>query len=207
MIKHYLYKNDLPDNFIAASSIAIDTEAMGLLHRRDRLCVVQLSNGDGAAHLVKFDGKDYAAPNLKKILQDKKILKIGHFLRFDIAILKYYLGEFPVSLYCTKTASRLARTYTDHHSLKELCSELLNIKINKAQQTSDWGSNLLTKEQIAYAASDVLYLHDIKDALDLILRREGRENLAKACFDFLPHRAQLDLLGWEFDIFSHKIDH
>ena len=206
MTKHHIYENDLPDNFVCASSIAIDTEAMGLLHKRDRLCVVQLSNNDNSAHLVKFDGKNYSAPNLKKILSDKKILKIGHFLRFDVAILKHYLGELPVNLYCTKIASRLARTYTDRHSLKELCFELLDVRLNKAKQTSDWGSATLTKEQVSYAASDVIYLHDIKEKLDIMLKREGREALAKACFDFLPHRVELDLCGWEYDIFSHKID-
>lgn len=207
MTKYFLYINDLPDDFVPSSEIAIDTESMGLVHRRDRLCLVQLSNGDGMAHLVKFDGKDYSAPNLRRILKDKNILKIFHFARFDIAIMRYYLYELAMPCYCTKIASRLARTYTDHHSLKELCNELLGIRINKGQQSSDWGSYSLKREQLSYACLDVIYLHNIKEKLDIMLKRENRKEVAKACFDFLPYRAELDLLGWDTqDIFSHKLN-
>ncbi|AHX11449.1 3'-5' exonuclease family protein [Neorickettsia helminthoeca str. Oregon] len=206
MNKYYIYENDIPEDFPISASVAIDTESMGLINRRDRLCLVQLSVGDGAAHLVKFNGKDYSAPRLKDLLLDSCVTKIFHFGRFDIAILRHYIGALTINCYCTKIASRLARTYTDHHSLKELCSELLGVKLNKGKQSSDWGASSLSREQMSYAASDVLYLHAIKEALDGMLKRENRFKLAEACFQFLPYRAELDLLGWEAqDIFSHKI--
>ena len=203
----FLYKNDLPDNLLSndVESIAIDTEAMGLLHVRDRLCLIQLSLGDGNAHLVQFLG-DYRAPNLRKILGNKSITKIFHFARFDVSIINYYLETWALPLYCTKIASRLVRTYTDNHSLKELCSELLGIKLNKQQQSSDWGNDNLTEKQKNYAASDVLYLHEIKRRLDFMLKRENRIELAQKCFEFLPTRIQLDAIGWEnIDIFNHQI--
>lgn len=205
MIMGYtLHKNDLPANVKFTGSVAIDTETMGLKPSRDRLCVVQLSSGDGEAHLVAFDGKDYSAPNLKKLLADAKILKIFHFARFDIAVLKQYLGVDTAPIYCTKIASKLARTYTDRHGLKDICRELLGIEISKQQQSSDWGSAALTPEQCEYAASDVYHLHRLKEKLDVMLAREGRAEIAKSCFEFLPTRAALDLLGCEEnDIFSH----
>jgi len=200
----FLHKNDLPEGVSFGNAVAIDTEAMGLNHRRDRLCVVQLSAGDGTAHLVQFDGKDYSAPNLKKLLADPAVTKIFHFARFDVSIMHYYLGAVTAPVYCTKIASRLARTFTDHHSLKTICKELLGVDMEKQQQSSDWGAETLTPEQIAYAASDVLHLHKLKAALDTILEREGRAKLAQACFDFLPARAMLDNAGWpELDIFAH----
>lgn len=206
MNKYYIYENDIPDDFPVSDSVAIDTESMGLINRRDRLCLVQLAVGDGTAHLVKFNGKDYSAPRLASLLVDPGVVKIFHFGRFDIAILRHYLGVLTENCYCTKIASRLARTYTDHHSLKELCSELLGIRLNKGKQSSDWGSASLTREQMSYAASDVLHLHVIREALDVMLKREKRLELAKSCFRFLPYRAELDLLGWENqDIFSHKV--
>ncbi|APR98440.1 ribonuclease D [Wolbachia endosymbiont of Folsomia candida] len=203
----FLYKDDLPSNVIPdnISSIAIDTEAMGLLHARDRLCLVQLSTGDGNAHLIQLKN-DYKAPNLRKILEDKNITKIFHFARFDISIMHYYLETWALPCYCTKIASRLARTYTDNHSLKELCAELLDIKLNKQQQSSDWGTEHLTEKQKTYAASDVLYLHKIKEKLDLMLNRENRKELAQKCFEFLPTRIELDLMGWDnTDIFNHQM--
>ncbi|MDN5247966.1 MAG: ribonuclease D [Wolbachia endosymbiont of Tyrophagus putrescentiae] len=205
-MKVFLHKNDLPDNlmFYKVSSVAVDTEAMGLLHNRDRLCLVQLSFGDGNAHLIQFRN-DYRAPNLKKILEDTNITKIFHFARFDIGIINYYLKIWPLPCYCTKIASRLVRTYTDNHSLKDLCSELIGIKLNKQQQSSDWGNDNLTEKQKCYAGSDVLYLHQIKEKLDSMLERENRKELAQKCFEFLPTRVQLDLIGWEnIDIFSHQ---
>jgi ribonuclease D len=199
-----LYHNDLPSSLSFGTSVAIDTETMGLNPVRDRLCLVQLSGGDGNAHLVKFDGKDYSAPNLKALLADQKIEKLFHFARFDVAILKAYLGVTCSPVYCTKIASRLARTFTDKHSLKELCRDLLSVELNKQQQSSDWGAATLSEEQKAYAASDVLYLHRIRERLEEMLRREGRHHLAQACFDFLPARAELDLSGWpEIDVFAH----
>jgi ribonuclease D len=199
-----LHKGDLPQGlFDGARAVAVDTETLGLNPLRDRLCVVQLSAGDGNAHLVKFD-KDYAAPQLKKLMTDPGVLKIFHFARFDIAVLQFYLGLMTGPIYCTKIASRLARTYTDRHGLKDLCRELLDIELDKQQQSSDWGQPELSEAQIAYAASDVLYLHRIKQKLDAMLVREGRQNLAQACFDFLPVRATLDLAGWyDLDPFSH----
>ncbi len=199
-----LHKNDLPKGLDFGDSIAIDTETMGLNPNRDRLCVVQLSSGDGTAHLVQFDGKDYSAPNLKELLSDEKIEKIFHYARFDLAILHSYLGITCTPVYCTKTASKLCRTFTDRHGLKDLCKDLLGIELNKAQQTSDWGAPRLSGEQQAYAASDVLYLHQLKEKLEGILQREGRQDLCKAVCHFLPVRAYLDLEGWsDVDIFAH----
>tara|TARA_R110002167_G_scaffold73310_3_gene205478 strand:+ start:13555 stop:14088 length:534 start_codon:yes stop_codon:yes gene_type:complete len=177
---------------------------MGLNPHRDRLCVVQLSSGDGDAHLVKFDGENYEAPNLKKLLADSSVLKLFHFGRFDIAVMDKYLGVRCAPVYCTKIASKLVRTYTDRHGLKDLVRELAGVNLDKQQQSSDWGSADLSEEQIAYAASDVLYLHKAMEELDRRLAREGRTELARACFDFLPTRATLDLGGWDdIDIFSH----
>lgn len=199
-----LHKGDLPAGMDFGSSVAIDTETMGLNPARDRLCLLQLSTGDGNAHLVQFAPGEYAAPNLKAMLQDKSILKLFHFARFDIASIKAYLEVDCTPVYCTKIASRLARTFTDRHSLKALCSELLGIELSKQQQSSDWGAVKLSDEQLAYAASDVLHLHKLKDKLDSMLQRENRAHLAKAAFEFLPHRAQLDLDGWaDVDIFAH----
>ncbi len=200
-----LHQGDLPDKISFGDMVAVDTEAMGLDNRRDRLCLVQLSGGDGKAHLVQFAaGAGYKAPNLKKLLTDKKTLKIFHFARFDVAILKHYLDVDCRPLYCTKLASMLCRTFTDKHGLKELCKELLNIEVSKQQQSSDWGAEELTQEQMHYAASDVLHLHAIKQKLDAMLEREGRAELARACMDFIPVRAGLDLSGWaHVDIFAH----
>lgn len=199
-----LHHGDLPEGLAFGDSVAVDTEAMGLNNHRDRLCLVQLSSGDGTAHLVQFRKNLYDAPNLKKLLGSPKITKIFHFARFDVAIVREYLGVSCAPLYCTKTASRLARTYTDRHGLKELCKELLGVDMNKQQQTTDWGTDSLSEEQKQYAASDVLYLHALREKLDGMLRREGRMDLARACFDFIPARADLDLAGWiETDIFAH----
>ena len=200
-----LHQNDIPADLDLGDSIAVDTETMGLNPVRDRLCVVQLSSGDGTAHLVQFDGKDYSAPNLKKLLGDPKVLKIMHFGRFDIATMWMYMDVLSAPVYCTRIASRIARTFSPYHSLKGLCRDLLGLDISKQQQTSDWGSTTLTEDQMAYAANDVLHLHKIKDALDASLKREGRTALAQACFDFLPHRAMLDIAGWgDEDIFAHS---
>lgn len=202
----YLHKNDLPDDLAFGGSVAVDTETMGLNLVRDRLCLVQLSFGNGDAHLVQFPkGSDYNAPNLKRLLEDQNIPKLFHFGRFDIASIKAYMGVTCTPVYCTKIASRMVRTFTDRHSLKELCRELIGVELSKQQQSSDWGQDTLTEEQKIYAANDVLYLHKLKDQLDVILAREGRTELAKACFDFLPARAELDLIGWpDIDIFSHN---
>ena len=201
----HLHINDLPPGLAFGDSVAIDSEAMGLQPHRDRLCVVQMSRGDGDCHMVHFPPPgDYSAPNLKAILGDPNLLKMFHFARFDVAILEHYLGVACKPVYCTKIASKLARTYTDRHGLKDLCRELLGIDMSKQQQSSDWGAAELTSEQQTYAASDVLHLHEIKTILDAMLVREGRTELAQACFDFLPHRARLDLIGWdEVDIFHH----
>ncbi len=201
----HLHINDLPPGLAFGDSVAIDSEAMGLQPHRDRLCVVQMSRGDGDCHMVHFPPPgDYLAPNLKAILGDPNLLKMFHFARFDVAILEHYLGVACKPVYCTKIASKLARTYTDRHGLKDLCRELLGIDMSKQQQSSDWGAAELTSEQQTYAASDVLHLHEIKTILDAMLVREGRTELAQACFDFLPHRARLDLIGWdEVDIFHH----
>ncbi|MBF96436.1 MAG: Ribonuclease D [Alphaproteobacteria bacterium MarineAlpha9_Bin4] len=203
---NYLHKGDLPNNLSFPSLVAIDTETMGLNFDRDRLCVVQVSFGDKNAHLVQIGGNlGYEAKNLKKLLKDSKIIKIFHYARFDVAILKEYLGVLCKSIYCTKIASKLARTYTDRHGLKELCKELLNVEISKQQQSSDWGKNELSQNQINYAANDVLYLHEIKEKLDDILERENRLKLANSIFKFIPTRVTLDLLGWNnSDIFSHS---
>ncbi|KJV69514.1 ribonuclease D [Candidatus Neoehrlichia procyonis] len=200
----FVHNNDLPENLNLGDVVAIDTETMGLVHRRDRLCLVQLSSGNGDAHLVKFTGYSFDAPNLKRVLSDNNVMKVFHFARFDIAIIYYYLKVWSVPCYCTKIASKLVRTYTDHHGLKDLCYDFLGVKLSKVQQSSDWGHSVLTSEQLSYAASDVLYLHAIKDKLDMMLQRESKQELAEACFRFLPIRAELDLLGWDnFDIFSH----
>ena len=202
----YLHEGDLPaDASFGDGAIAVDTEAMGLLPGRDRLCLVQLSDGKGDEHLVRFGaGSDYAAPRLKALLVDSNRLKLYHFARFDIGIMRAYLGIMAAPLYCTRTASRLVRTYTDRHGLKDLVKELLGHEISKQQQTSDWGAPELTDAQREYAASDVRFLHALKDKLDERLARENRTELAQACFDFLPNRALLDLAGWpEQDIFAH----
>lgn len=200
-----LHQGDLPDGLSLGAAVAVDTETMGLKTPRDRLCVVQLSAGDGNAHLVQFQaGKGYAAPNLKRLLADPKVLKLFHFARFDLAAIKHYLGVDCTPIYCTRTASRLVRTFTDRHGLKDLCRDLLGVEISKQEQSSDWGAATLTEAQQRYAASDVLHLHQLKAVLDGMLAREGRAMLAQACFDFLPHRAALDLAGWpEEDIFAH----
>ncbi len=198
-----LYKGDLPPGRFAAKSIAVDTETLGLNPHRDRLCLVQLSDGDGTAALVQVD-REGKAPELKRLLADQSVLKIFHYARFDVAVLKHYLGVNTAPVYCTKIASKLARTYTDRHGLKDLCRELLGIELSKQQQSSDWGAAELSPDQRNYAASDVLYLHALKERLDGMLEREGREHLARACFSFLPTRAELDLKGWaEMDIFAH----
>ncbi len=205
-MKVITYKNDLPDNFAVPESIAIDSETMGLNPFRDRLCVVQLSTGDNIAHLVKFDNKKpLHAPNLVKLLENEKVLKIFHFGRFDLAMIKQHLGVMPKPVYCTKIASKLIRTYTNKHSLKELCSLYAKVDLSKQEQSSDWGAAELTKSQGTYAANDVLYLHKIKKEIDILLKRENRYNLAYECFKFLPTVAELDLLQWEVgDIFAHN---
>jgi ribonuclease D len=204
-LANHLHIGDLPDGLFAdAEAVAIDSETMGLQLGRDPLCVVQLSDGKGEAHLVQLNRETYDAPNLKRVLTDPKILKIFHFGRFDIAMFHLHLGVVTAPVYCTKIASKLARTYTDRHGLKDVSKELLGVDMSKAQQSSDWGAAKLSDEQIAYAASDVLHLHALRDKLDAMLAREGRDGLARACFDFLPHRAQLDVRGWEeVDIFAH----
>lgn len=199
-----LHKGDLPDGLGFGDCVAIDTETLGLNPNRDRLCLVQLSAGDGNAHLVQFEKGVYDAPNLKKILADKEITKIFHFGRFDLAMLLRYLGVLSTPVFCTKIASRLARTYTDRHGLKDVCRELLGVDLSKQQQSSDWGAAELTKAQQEYAASDVLYLHELREKFLEMLAREGRLELAEACFNFLPYRATLDLTGWpDEDIFRH----
>ncbi len=199
-----LHKGDLPPDLSFGASVAIDTETLGLNPYRDRLCVVQLSSGDGSAHLVQFERGHYKAPCLAKLLTDPGVLKIFHYGRFDIAVLKHHLGVLTAPVYCTKIASKLTRNFTDRHGLKDLCREFLGVELSKQQQSSDWGAPELTPEQLAYAASDVLHLHRLKEKLDALLEREGRRELAEACFRFLPSRAELDLLGWEEDdVFSH----
>jgi ribonuclease D len=201
----HFHEEDLPAGALGPGPIAVDTETMGLQLGRDRLCVVQVSDGGGDEHLVRFGpGSDYAAPNLKAVLADPARLKLYHFARFDLASIQAYLGVMAAPVYCTKTASRLIRTYTDRHGLKDLVREVLGQEISKQQQTSDWGAPELSDAQKDYAASDVRYLHGLKAQLDVRLAREGRTALAQACFDFLPHRALLDLAGWaEQDIFAH----
>lgn len=201
----HLHKNDLPDDVQFEGSLAIDSETLGLNPLRDRLCVVQLSSGDGTAHLVQFDGKDYSAPNLKAILADPELVKIYHFARFDLAALYQYLGVWAAPVFCTKIASKLTRTYTDRHGLKDLTRELISVDLSKQQQSSDWGAETLTEAQMAYAASDVLYLHQLMDVLIGRLKRENRYEIAQKAFEFLPTRAELDLAGWsESDIFAHS---
>ena len=201
----YLYHNDLPDGLDLGPSVAIDTETMGLDPRRDRLCLVQLSAGDGNAHLVQIAKGQQSAPNLERLLTDPGTLKIFHFGRFDIAAMEKAFGVTTQPVYCTKIASKLIRTFTDRHGLKYLLQELVGVDVSKQQQTSDWGAETLTEAQMDYAASDVLYLHRLKEELDRRLAREGRTELAAACFDFLPVRARLDLMGWQDtnDIFQH----
>ena len=200
----FYHRGDLPSGVLGGPIVAIDTETMGLNPHRDRLCVVQLSAGDGDAHVVHFPEPVYDAPNLKALFADPKILKLFHFARFDLAVAQHYLGVRCEPVWCTKLASKITRTNTDRHGLKDLCRDLLGVELSKQQQTSDWGAAELSGEQLAYAASDVLYLHKLKDRLDVLLDREGRRNLAEACFRFLPDRALLDLAGWpEEDIFAH----
>ncbi|HEY0330087.1 MAG TPA: ribonuclease D [Rhodopseudomonas sp.] len=200
-----LHRGDLPDLSRYTDSVAIDTETMGLNPHRDRLCVVQLSNGDGSADVVQIPQGHSDAPNLKKLLADPAVTKIFHFARFDLAALFNGLGVMPQPVYCTKIASRLTRTYTDRHGLKDLVREVLGVDLSKQQQSSDWGAQSLSDAQLAYAASDVLHLHGLRTRLDAMLAREGRSELAQACFDFLPTRAKLDLAGWaEQDIFAHS---
>ena len=199
-----LHQGDLPEGLRFGAAVAVDTETMGLNPFRDRLCLVQLSGGDGNAHIVRFAPGQYEAPRLKALLADTSVLKIFHFARFDLAVIRRFLGVMPQPVYCTKIASRLCRTFTDRHGLKDLCRDLLNVELSKEQQSSDWGAPELTPAQLKYAASDVLYLHDLRDKLDEMLTRGGRRELAAACFGFLPARAELDLAGWgEQDIFAH----
>jgi len=194
----------LPVGISFGSAVAVDSETLGLRTLRDRLCVVQLSGGDGTAHLVQFDGKDWSAPRLKAVLSDTSILKIFHYARFDMAVLAHYLKVAPEPVYCTKIASKLVRTYTDRHGLKDLCSELLGVELSKHQQSSDWAAEKLSDQQKHYAASDVLYLHALKAKLDAMLQREGRTAFAEACFRFLSVRAGLDLAGFDdVDVFAH----
>ena len=198
-----LHKNDLPDDLDLGSVVAIDTETMGLNPARDRLCVVQLSCGDGSAHLVQMTDPSFDAPNLAKLVANPDVMKLFHFARFDVAILSKSLGVDCPNIYCTKIASKLVRTYTDKHGLSAICRELLGIDISKQYQSSDWGAAELSAEQMKYAASDVYYLHQLKHKLDMMLEREGRTDLAQSCFDFIATRCALDLGGWPLDIFEH----
>lgn len=200
-----VHKGDLPDlSHYNVASVAIDTETLGLNPYRDRLCVVQLSPGDGTADVVQIAAGQKTAPNIVKLLKSKKITKIFHFGRFDLAVLAHTFGVMPQPVFCTKIASKLTRTYTDRHGLRELCNEFLGVLISKQQQSSDWGASTLSEAQVEYAASDVLYLHQLKDILEKRLKRDGRAKVAKSCFEFLPTRAELDLMGWpEQDIFAH----
>ena len=203
-MSNFLYRGDLPDNLDLGPVVAIDCETMGLNPHRDRLCLVQMSGGDGNAHLVQVALWQDQAPNICRMLQDPKVLKLFHFGRFDIAALYHAFGALTEPVYCTKIASKLTRTYTDRHGLKNLLQELLSVDISKQQQSSDWGADELSDAQMDYAASDVLYLHQLREALNIRLAREGRTEIAQRCFDFLPTRAQLDLAGWpEIDIFAH----
>ena len=199
-----MHDGDLPADVGLGPLVAVDTEAMGLRPNRDRLCLVQLSAGDGRCHLVRFAGSAYHAPNLVRLLGDPAVEKIFHFARFDLAILRHYLGAVCRPVYCTKIASKLARTYTDRHGLKDLCQELLGIDLAKQMQNSDWGAAQLSEAQLSYAANDVLHLHRLRERLNAMLEREGRRALAGACFDFLPERVELDLAGWaDVDIFAY----
>lgn len=202
----YFHEEDLPAGVLAPGPVAVDTETMGLITARDRLCVVQISDGQGDEHLVRFGvGSDFAAPNLKAVLADPDRIKLYHFARFDLAAIEYYLGVTAAPVFCTKIASKLIRTFTDRHGLKYLVSELLGVDISKQQQSSDWGAPELSEAQREYAASDVRYLHRLRDVLSERLAREGRTEIAQACFDFLPTRARLDIAGWaDKDIFSHE---
>lgn len=201
----FFHEGDLPNDFEPAAAVAVDTEAMGLDAHRDRLCLVQLSNGDGDAHLVRLAKGAYDAPNLCKLFADPNVTKIFHYARFDVGMIKAYLGVDVAPVYCTKIASKLVRTYTDRHGLKDLLRELLGVEVSKKEQSSDWGADEITQAQREYAANDVLYLHGLMDGLNIRLEREGRTHLAQACFDFLPTRAALDLAGWpETDIFAHS---
>ena len=201
----YLHEGDLPDDLDLGPEVAVDSETMGLRYGRDPLCVVQLSSGNGDAHVVRLNRPQYDCPNLKRLMADPDVLKIFHFGRFDIAMMQLHLGVETRPVYCTKIGSKLARTYTDRHGLKDVARELAGVDLSKAQQSADWGAPQLTQAQLDYAASDVLYLHAIKARLDMMLEREGRAELAKACFDFLPTRSALDLAGWEeMDIFAHS---
>ncbi|HHN73124.1 MAG TPA: ribonuclease D [Thermopetrobacter sp.] len=200
-----LYRGDLPADLDLGDMVAVDTETMGLNPHRDKLCLVQLSSGDGDAVLVQLDRETYHAPNLVRLLEDEGVLKIFHYARFDMAALKRWLGADVKPVYCTKIASKLVRTYTDRHGLKDLVREMLGVEISKQQQSSDWGTPVLSEAQKRYAAADVLYLHELKIRLDQMLAREGREELARRCFEFLPVRAELDLAGWQDeDIFAHS---
>ncbi len=199
-----LSQGDLPEGVRFGAAVAVDTETMGLNPHRDRLCLVQLSGGNGDAHIVRFAAGQYAAPRLKALLTDPSVVKIFHFARFDVAVLKRFLGVMPQPIYCTKIASKLCRTFTDRHGLKDLARDVLNVELSKEQQSSDWGAAELTPAQLKYAASDVLHLHALRAKLDEMLAREGRKELAESCFRFLPTRAELDLAGWvEDDIFAH----
>jgi ribonuclease D len=203
-MKITLHKNDLPDGLDLGSIVAIDSETLGLNPYRDRLCLAQLSAGDGTAHLVQFAAGGFAAPNLKRLLVDPNVVKVFHYARFDMAMFRRHLGVMTGPVYCTKIASKLVRTYTDRHGLKDLVKELLNVDMSKEQQSSDWGAPDLSDKQLAYAASDVTHLHRLKEVLDAMLAREGRTALAKSCFDFLATRVELDLGGWpDTDIFAH----
>jgi ribonuclease D len=199
-----LSQGDLPEGVRFGAAVAVDTETMGLNPHRDRLCLVQLSGGNGDAHIVRFAAGQYAAPRLKALLADPSVVKIFHFARFDVAVLRRFLGVIPQPIYCTKIASKLCRTFTDRHGLKDLARDVLNVELSKEQQSSDWGAAELTQAQLKYAASDVLHLHALRAKLDEMLAREGRKELAESCFRFLPTRAELDLAGWvEDDIFAH----
>ena len=200
----HLYKNDLDDGIVFKGNVAIDTEAMGLDPARDRLCLIQIFDGETDCHMVQFENSNTDSPNLIKLLNDERIEKIFHYARFDMAALKHALKIDVKNVYCTKIASKIARTYSNNHGLKDLCKELLGVEISKKQQSSDWGNSNLSKEQIAYAANDVIYLHKIKNKLDEMLVREDRQLLVDACLSFLPTRVDLDLRGWENDIFSHS---
>ena len=203
-LQHHLHHDDLPPGLDFGKSVAVDSETMGLDPLRDRLCLIQLSAGDGVCHLVQFRGGNYSAPRLKALLADPEVTKLFHFARFDLAAIQHYLGVTCGPVYCTKIASRLARTFTDRHGLKDLCRDLLGVEISKQMQSSDWGAAELSEEQLRYAASDVFYLHRLREALDMMIEREGRTELARACFEFLPARAALDLAGWaDVDIFAH----
>ena len=202
---NFLYQGDLPDDLNLGDTVAIDCETMGLHPHRDRLCVVQLSGGDGNAHMVQIAKGETSAPNLSRLLEDSNVLKLFHYGRFDIAAMYHAFGALAAPVYCTKIASRLVRTYTDRHGLKNLLQEQLGVDISKQQQSSDWGAGELTNAQLDYAASDVLHLHRLRDKMDEMLIREGRKELADACFEFLPTRAKLDLAGWpDTDIFAHS---